>query len=76
MEAGASPLARIFLGFSRFPAARSFTDASGTTIVRFIDMRFVAGLVALEQPVRRPQPFSATIRLSSDGRVIDAALGR
>jgi membrane-bound metal-dependent hydrolase YbcI (DUF457 family) len=76
MQAGASPLARIFLGFSRFPAARSFTDASGATTVRFIDMRFVAGLLTLEQPVRRPQPFSATIRLSSDGRVIDAALGR
>jgi membrane-bound metal-dependent hydrolase YbcI (DUF457 family) len=76
IQAGSSPLARIFLGFSRFPAARSFTDASGATTVRFIDMRFVAGLVALEQPVRRPQPFSATIRLSSDGRVLDAALGR
>jgi membrane-bound metal-dependent hydrolase YbcI (DUF457 family) len=74
--AAASPIARIFLGFSRFPAARSFTDASGTTIVRFIDMRFVAGLVSLEQPVRRPQPFSATIRVAPDGRILDAALGR
>jgi membrane-bound metal-dependent hydrolase YbcI (DUF457 family) len=74
--AAASPTARIFLGFSRFPAARSFTDASGTTMVRFIDMRFVAGLVSLEQPVRRPQPFSATIRVASDGRILDAVLGR
>jgi hypothetical protein len=75
-EAAATPLGRIFLGFSRFPAARSFTDASGVTTVRFIDMRFAAGLVALEQPLRRPQPFSATIRIARDGRIIEQTLGR
>jgi len=74
--AAAAPLGRIFLGFSRFPAARSFTDGSGVTIVRFIDLRFAAGLVSLEQPVRRPQPFSATFRLAADGRIVDESLGR
>ncbi len=75
VAAASSPLGRVFLGFSRFPAARSFADNGGVT-VRFIDMRFVAGLVALEQPVRRPQPFSATIRIAADGRVLSEALGR
>jgi inner membrane protein len=76
VEAAAAPLARIFLGFSRFPAARSFTDPAGVTTVRFIDMRFAAGLLALEQPIRRPQPFSATIRIGANGAVIGESLGR
>jgi hypothetical protein len=75
-EAAGAPLGRTFLGFSRFPAARSFTDGSGVTVVRFIDMRFAAGLVALEQPIRRPQPFSATIRIGPDGAVVGESLGR
>lgn len=75
-RAAEAPLARIFLGFSRFPAARTSTDASGVTTVRFIDMRFAAGLVALEQPVRRPQPFSATIRVAAGGGIVDESLGR
>ena len=76
MRAAESPLARIFLGFSRFPAARTSTEPSGITTVRFLDMRFAAGLVSLEQPVRRPQPFSAAIRLSADGRIVGESLGR
>lgn len=76
VQAASAPLAKIFLGFSRFPAARSFSDPSGTTTVRFIDMRFAVGLVALEQPVRRPQPFSATVRLTPDGTIVGESLGR
>ena len=76
MRAAEAPLARVFLGFSRFPAARTSIDATGITTIRFIDMRFVAGLVALEQPVRRPEPFSATIRIATDGRIVDQSLGR
>ncbi len=76
LHAAASPLGRTFLGFSRFPAAQGFTNASGLSTVRFIDMRFAAGLVALEQPVRRPQPFSVTIHVAPDGRVVDASIGR
>lgn len=68
-------LGQRFLGFSRFPAARTFSDASGTT-VRFIDMRFAAGLVALQQPVRRESPFSVSIRLAPDGRVVDETFAR
>jgi len=76
VRAASAPLARIFLGFSRFPAARAFTDGAGVTTVRFIDMRFAAGLVAIEQPVRRSQPFSVTVHVAGDGRVIDESLGR
>jgi len=75
-HAASAPLAQIFLGFSRFPAARSSTDTSGTTTVRFIDMRFAVGLIALEQPVRRPEPFSATIRVAPGGAILGQSLGR
>jgi membrane-bound metal-dependent hydrolase YbcI (DUF457 family) len=65
---------QVFLGFSRFPAARSFTDRdSGETTVRWTDMRFVAGLSADQ---RAPANlFTATVRLDRDGRVIDQRLG-
>jgi hypothetical protein len=74
-RAAATPLGQIFLGFARFPDARTFADRTGT-VVRFSDMRFAAGLVAIEQPVRRPSPFSVTIRLAPDGRVLDESVTR
>jgi membrane-bound metal-dependent hydrolase YbcI (DUF457 family) len=76
VQAARSPLGQIFLGFSRFPAARAFTDNRGVTIVRFSDIRFAAGLIALEQPVRQETPFSVTMRIDANGTVIDEAFGR
>jgi inner membrane protein len=64
---------QIFLGFSRFPAARSFADPrTGETTVRWNDMRFATGL-NVDQRAR--ELFTATVRLSSDGRVIEQKLG-
>jgi membrane-bound metal-dependent hydrolase YbcI (DUF457 family) len=74
-QAAATPLGQTFLGFSRYPAARSVTDANGAT-VRFTDVRFVDGPVAVDQPVRRVQPFTATIKLNTNGRLVSATLGR
>jgi len=75
-RAAATRLGRVFLGFSRFPAARSFVDANGVATVRWTDMRFAAGLVAIEQPIRRATPFSAVVRIGADGRVLDESLSR
>jgi len=75
-RAAATRLGSVFLGFSRFPAARSFVDASGVATVRWTDMRFAAGLVAIEQPIRRATPFSAVVRIGADGRVLEESLGR
>jgi hypothetical protein len=66
----------VFLGFSRFPAARTATDASGASTVRFTDVRFVGGPVASEQSIRRVQLFTATIRFDVSGRLISSQLGR
>ena len=75
-DAADTRLGRMFLGFSRFPAARSAIDARGVTTVRWIDVRFVAAGVALDQ--RRPGPdiFTATVRVGADGEIIEERLGR
>jgi inner membrane protein len=74
--AAAAHIAQIFLGFSRFPAARSFLDpATGVTTVRWIDVRFAAGLT-LDQRLGRSSLFQATVRVDPDGHVLDARLGQ
>jgi membrane-bound metal-dependent hydrolase YbcI (DUF457 family) len=75
-QAAETRLGRVFLGFSRFPSARAFTDPTGATTVRWTDVRFAGGLLALDQPVRRPDPFTATVHIGSDGRVDSEKLGR
>ena len=76
LAAAAAPTARTFLGFSRFPAARSAVDADGNTTVRWTDMRFVGGMLALDQPTRQITPFTATIRVDREGRIGQQSLGR
>jgi hypothetical protein len=72
--AAAARIPRIFLGFSRFPAARTFTDRdTGETTVRWTDMRFATGLT-LDQRAG-VNLFTASVRLDRDGRVIDQRLG-
>jgi membrane-bound metal-dependent hydrolase YbcI (DUF457 family) len=67
--------AQVFLGFARFPAARSFTDPSGVTTVRWSDMRFVGGLPRVDVP-RPPNMLNVFVRLDRDGRVLDERMGR
>jgi membrane-bound metal-dependent hydrolase YbcI (DUF457 family) len=75
-QAAETDLGRVFLGFSRFPSARAFTDPGGATTVRWSDMRFAGGILALDQPIHRPDPFTATVHIGADGRVVDERLGR
>ena len=71
--AAMAPIPQVFLGFSRFPAARSFTDrATGETTVRWADMRFATGLT-IDQRARNL--FTVTVRLDREGRVIEQTLG-
>jgi hypothetical protein len=72
--AASAPLAQTFLGFARLPAARSFIDSGGTATVRWSDMRFTGVRMALA-PTEN-DPFNIVVRVSPDGRVIDARLGR
>jgi hypothetical protein len=74
-QAASSRLGRIFLGFSRFPAARSVVDADGITTVRWTDVRFVFGAGPIDRPRPGPDMFTATVRVAADGRIIDELLG-
>ena len=72
--AAATRTGRVFLGFARFPAARSFVDPAGLATVRWNDVRFAGGIYSLND--RRPDPFAVIIRIGPDGHILDETLGR
>ena len=74
--AATTRVGQAFLGFSRFPAARSGVDSHGITTVRWSDMRFAGGAFALDQPAPRTNVFTATVRVGADGQVLQESLGR
>lgn len=69
-RAAATNTGKVFLGFSRFPAARTAIDPQGVTTVRWADMRYAGGLFTLDQQSRSANPFTATIRIAPDGTVL------
>jgi membrane-bound metal-dependent hydrolase YbcI (DUF457 family) len=76
VQAAGTRVAQAFLGFSRFPAARSFVDRDAVTTVRWTDVRFSAG----PRPPGAPSDsvanlFTATVRIAAGGRILDAQLG-
>ena len=75
LHAARSETARIFLGFSRFPAAQTTADSEGDSIVRWNDVRFTAA--APRTPVDAPRAnfFSATVIVAPNGRIVDERLG-
>ena len=74
-RAATTRLGQVFLGFSRFPAARTARDAAGAATVRFTDMRFVGGPL-LNDARGRVQPFTATIRFDQSGDLVSERLGQ
>jgi membrane-bound metal-dependent hydrolase YbcI (DUF457 family) len=74
-KAAATELGQLFLGFSRFPAARSAIDAEGVTTVRWTDVRFAGGPFTLERQTTRANMFTATVRVAPDGRILGERLG-
>ncbi len=74
VAASTAPTARVFLGFSRFPAARSIVADDGTATVRWTDLRFITG--ALDDPRQfRRGLFGATVVLAPDGTIREDHLG-
>jgi len=73
--AAGSRVGQVFLGFSRFPAARSALDKEGTTTVRWTDVRFAGGALALNERGGRAGMFTATVRVGADGAIRDQFLG-
>ena len=75
LQAATTKTVQIFLGFSRFPAVRTIRDGSGETTVRWIDLRFVRGGAAENQATNN-ELFTVTVRLDSNGRILEERLGR
>jgi membrane-bound metal-dependent hydrolase YbcI (DUF457 family) len=74
VDAATAPTARVFLDFSRFPAARSVIDEDGTATVRWSDLRFIQG--ALDDPRQfRRGLFGATVVMGPDRTVLEDRLG-
>lgn len=68
--------AQVFLGFSRFPAARVSVDHEGVATVRWTDIRFSGG----PDPPRpqndgRGDLFGATVRIGVGGQILHSRLG-
>jgi inner membrane protein len=75
LAAAATPDGQVYLGFSRFPEARTFVDRAGGATVRFNDMRFAGPLFAAGRQGRRAEPFTLTTELRPDGGVVRQTLG-
>jgi hypothetical protein len=73
-QAAQSPVAQVFLGFSRFPAARSVVGADGAAIVRWNDLRFTSD-TGPNLRERAPNLFTATVQLDPAGNVVHERLG-
>jgi inner membrane protein len=73
-QAAQSSVGQVFLGFSRFPAARSVIAADGATTVRWNDLRFTSETTPNLRE-RAPNRFAATIQLNSNGKVVHERLG-
>lgn len=76
VDASAAWVAQVFLGFSRFPIARSATSSDGSARVEWTDARFFDFTTDSSDLARtRSGLFVASVHLASDGRVLDARLG-
>jgi hypothetical protein len=75
MTAAERPLAQRFLGFSRYPSARTIVDEkTGATTVRWVDIRFASATPVI-RAAGRGNLFTATVRLARDGQIVDEHLG-
>jgi inner membrane protein len=74
LRAAHSRVGRVFLGFSRFPAARSVLNDDNTATVSWTDMRFAGA----PTPVPRPRSglFTATVTVGPGGQVLREQLGQ
>ena len=73
VTAAVSPLAHVFLGFSRFPATRLEPQADGSTSVHWHDLRFYVGDEQDSVTARRGS-FRARVDVSASGAITRAEL--
>ena len=73
-QAARTRMGRTFLGFSRFPAARAFSDRDGSVTVEWTDLRFLNDLRQRPRGSRTGM-FTVTVRLDSSGATINERVG-
>jgi inner membrane protein len=73
--AESAPLAKVFLGFSRFPAAEALPHRNGDVTVHWYDLRFAERQDVPGDRRRHTSPFGAWVRLSADGKIVAQGLG-
>jgi len=66
---------RVFLEFSRFPAAAVEKGPAGGAVVRFVDLRFMGTPLRLDGRPQARVPSAMTVRLDGQGRVVLEHLG-
>jgi inner membrane protein len=74
-RAANAAIARVFLDFSRFPAADQMRHRNGDTTVHWYDMRFAERPATTADGRRYTSPFAVWIRLSRDGDILGQGLG-
>jgi membrane-bound metal-dependent hydrolase YbcI (DUF457 family) len=75
VRAANTDVGRVFLGFSRFPSARSVVNRDGITTVQWTDMRFLNDVRQTGGGTRNDGFFTATVQYDRDGNLITARLG-
>ena len=74
--AAATHTGQVYLGFSRYPAARSYVDPSGTATVRWADMRFAAGMLTFSGDRLSGDRLTAFVRIGSDGHILEEGISQ
>jgi inner membrane protein len=74
LRAASSRVGRIYLDFSRFPAASSVLNDDNSATVSWADMRFAGSAAPVPPP--RAGLFTATVTVDGSGRAISERLGR
>jgi hypothetical protein len=74
-RAASAQVARVFLEFSRFPAADQIRHRNGDTSVHWYDMRFAEPSRGAGDGRHYTSPFAVWIRLSPSGRIVGQGLG-
>ncbi len=74
-RAAAAPLARIFLDFSRFPAAEALPHHNGDVTVHWYDLRFAQHQHVAGDARQHTSPFGVWVRVSAAGAIVGQGLG-
>jgi inner membrane protein len=74
-RASRAQIARVFLDFSRFPAADQVTHQNGDVTVHWYDLRFAEHPASTADGRHYTSPFAVWIRLSPAGAIVGQGLG-